>query len=31
MTAVEFLNIVCYSKDKSEYMKRRLEEWKRRH
>lgn len=31
MSAMEFLNIVCYSKDKMEYRKKYLEDWKRRH
>ena len=30
-SAVEFLNIVCYSRDKAEEEKRNIERWKRRH
>lgn len=31
MKAIEFLNILCYARDKREEEKRRIEEWKRRH
>ena len=31
MTAVEFLNIVCYARDRQEMHKREIERWKRRH
>ena len=27
----EFLNIVCYAKDRVEFEKRNIEKWKRRH
>ena len=30
-SAVEFLNILAYRKDKNEEEKRKLDEWKRRH
>lgn len=29
--AMEFLNIVCYTRDKNEERKRSIEAWKRRH
>ena len=31
MSAVEFLNLLCYRRDKAEHDRRMLEEWKRRH
>ena len=31
MSAVEFLNLLCYRRDKAERDRRGLEEWKRRH
>ena len=31
MKAIEFLNILCYARDKREEEKHRIEEWKRRH
>lgn len=31
MTAMEFLNIICYAKDREERDRRALEDWKRRH
>lgn len=31
MTAMEFLNILCYSKDREERDRKALEDWKRRH
>lgn len=31
MTALEFLNIICYSKDKLDYEKAKIEQWKRTH
>lgn len=31
MTAIEFLNIISYRRDKSEEEKRKLDEWKRTH
>lgn len=29
--ATEFLNVICYAKDKAEYEKEQLENWKRTH
>lgn len=31
MTAMEFLNIVCYGRDKAEHEKQMLEQWKKTH
>lgn len=31
MTAMEFLNIVCYARDKAEWEKQKIEQWKRTH
>lgn len=31
MSAVEFLNILCYRKDKNEKEKKEIEKWKRAH
>ena len=31
MTALEFLNVVCYARDKQEMRRREIEKWKRRH
>ena len=31
MEVMEFLNIVCYARDKAEERKRSIERWKRRH
>jgi len=31
MQIAEFLNIVCYGRDKAQYEKEQLERWKRKH
>lgn len=31
MTAVEFLNIICYTRDRDAERKRQFEEWKAMH
>lgn len=31
MTAIEFLNIICYTKDLRDRERRAVEEWKRKH
>jgi len=31
MTAMEFLNIICYSRDKAENDRQKIEQWKRTH
>ena len=31
MTAVEFLNMLCYNRDRAEERKRQMEEWKATH
>lgn len=31
MPAIEFLNVICYIKDKTEDERRELEKWQRKH
>lgn len=31
MNVLEFLNLVCYGRDKLEYERRQLEQWKKTH